>query len=84
MSPPLLSARPSSRVQLRSSTLAREFAVFNSWFSSAPGPTLVNRAFLVAATSAGYCRNQLSPDDLVNGTRSRTIFQVGYSPATCL
>jgi phospholipase C len=34
-------------------TLAREFAVFNGWFSSIPGPTLCNRAFAHYGTSFG-------------------------------
>ena len=35
------------------STLAREFAVFNSWFASIPGPTICNRAFAHYGTSFG-------------------------------
>ncbi len=35
-------------------TLAREFAVCDRWFSSVPGPTLPNRAFAHAATSLGH------------------------------
>jgi phospholipase C len=35
------------------STLAREFAVFNYWHSSLPGPTWPNRFFIHAASSAG-------------------------------
>lgn len=35
-------------------TLALEFAVFNSWFSSVPGPTLCNRAFAHYGTSFGH------------------------------
>ena len=35
-------------------TLAREFAVFNGWFSSIPGPTLCNRAFAHYGTSFGH------------------------------
>jgi phospholipase C len=35
-------------------TLAREFAVFNGWFSSVPGPTLCNRAFAHYGTSFGH------------------------------
>ena len=35
------------------STLAREFALFNYWHSSLPGPTWPNRFFIHAATSAG-------------------------------
>jgi phospholipase C len=38
------------------STLAREFAVCDQWFSSLPGPTWPNRFFLHAATSGGLDR----------------------------
>ena len=34
-------------------TLARNFAVFNGWFSSIPGPTICNRAFAHYGTSFG-------------------------------
>src|SRR6266536_1184496 len=34
-------------------TLARQFAVFNRWFSSIPGPTICNRAFAHYGTSFG-------------------------------
>src|SRR5215475_2167462 len=34
-------------------TLATEYAVFNGWFSSIPGPTLCNRAFAHYGTSFG-------------------------------
>lgn len=34
-------------------TLATEFALFNYWYSSIPGPTWPNRFFIHAATSAG-------------------------------
>lgn len=34
-------------------TLAKEFAVFNRWFSSIPGPTICNRAFSHYGTSFG-------------------------------
>jgi phospholipase C len=35
-------------------TLATEFAIFNGWFSSIPGPTLCNRAFAHYGTSFGH------------------------------
>jgi phospholipase C len=35
-------------------TLATEFAVFNRWFASIPGPTLCNRAFAHYGTSFGH------------------------------
>jgi phospholipase C len=34
-------------------TLAQEFALFNFWYSSLPGPTWPNRFFIHAATSGG-------------------------------
>jgi phospholipase C len=39
------------------STLAREFAVCDRWFSSMPGPTWPNRFFVHAATSGGLDRS---------------------------
>ena len=38
-------------------TLASEFAVCDSWFSSVPGPTWPNRFFAHAATSKGFITN---------------------------
>ena len=38
---------------LCSTTLAREFAICDQWFSSLPGPTWPNRFFLLAASSGG-------------------------------
>jgi phospholipase C len=38
-------------------TLAREFAICDHWFSSIPGPTWPNRLFVHAATSAGHVDN---------------------------
>jgi len=35
------------------SALAKEFALFNFWYSSVPGPTWPNRFFIHAATSGG-------------------------------
>ena len=42
------------------STLAREYAVCDQWFSSVPGPTLPNRAFAHFGTSFG--RLDMSPE----------------------
>jgi phospholipase C len=39
------------------STLAREFAVCDRWFSSMPGPTWPNRFFMHAATAGGLDRS---------------------------
>jgi phospholipase C len=38
-------------------TLATEFAVFDNWFCSLPGPTDPNRAFAMSGTSAGVITN---------------------------
>ena len=38
-------------------TLAKEFAIFDSWFSSLPGPTDPNRAFAMSGTSEGMLTN---------------------------
>jgi phospholipase C len=38
-------------------TLAKEFAVFDKWFCSIPGPTDPNRAFAMSGTSAGVITN---------------------------
>jgi phospholipase C len=44
-------------------TLALEFAVFNRWFASIPGPTICNRAFAHYGTSFG--RVDMNPIDVV-------------------
>lgn len=38
-------------------TLAKEFAVFDKWFCSIPGPTDPNRAFAMSGTSTGVITN---------------------------
>ncbi len=40
-------------------TLAQQFAVFNRWFASIPGPTLCNRAFAHYGTSFGHVGMEL-------------------------
>src|SRR4051812_20932561 len=52
-------------------TLAREFAVFNRWFSSIPGPTLCNRAFAHYGTSFGHVGMELF---YVN-TKFKSVYQ---------
>src|SRR5438094_158163 len=42
-------------------TLAREFAVCDHWFSSVPGPTWPNRMFVHAASSAGRVDDEVNP-----------------------
>lgn len=40
------------------STLAREFAVFDSWFCAVPSQTFCNRSFFHASTSHGFVTNK--------------------------
>jgi len=54
-------------------TLANEFALFQRWYSSVPGPTEVNRLYLLSATSDGSAAN----DDarLAYGYPQRSVFE---------
>lgn len=53
-------------------TLVREFAVFDRWFSSIPGPTQPNRLFVYSATSHGSTGNDKLK--LLLGYPQKTIF----------
>jgi phospholipase C len=59
--------------------LATEFAVFNRWFSSIPGPTLCNRAFAHYGTSFG----QVSMDVFYWNKQYKSIYErlIAASPA---
>jgi phospholipase C len=48
--------------------LALEFAVFNRWFASIPGPTICNRAFAHYGTSFG--KVDMSPFDIIEPFKS--------------
>jgi len=54
-------------------TLVNEFAVFNMWHAAIPGPTMVNRAYIDSATSAGMGDNDVL--DILEGYKQRTIFE---------
>jgi phospholipase C len=54
------------------STLAKQYAVCDRWFSSVPGSTIPNRLFAHGATSLG----SLTQDTVVAPAGLRTIFQV--------
>lgn len=43
------------------STLAKNFAVYDHWFSAVPSQTFCNRAFFHASTSSGYVTNLGKP-----------------------
>ena len=51
--------------------LAKEFAVFNRWFSSVPGPTLCNRAFAHYGTSFGH----VSMEIFYAGQQYKSIYE---------
>ena len=55
-------------------TLAQQFAVFNRWFASIPGPTICNRAFAHYGTSFGRVDlNPLYPPETIKSIYSRLI-----------
>ncbi|XP_043705032.1 non-specific phospholipase C6 [Telopea speciosissima] len=53
-------------------SLVREFAVFDRWFSSIPGPTQPNRLFVYSATSHGSVSHVKK--QLAHGYPQKTIF----------
>ena len=72
-------------------TLATEFAVFNGWFSSIPGPTICNRAFAHYGTSFGqvgmsifYVLAQYKSiyERLINASPARTAKLYYYDEAS--
>jgi phospholipase C len=52
-------------------TLAKEFAVFNRWFASIPGPTLCNRAFAHYGTSFGH----VSMEIFYAGSQYKSVYE---------
>jgi phospholipase C len=58
------------------STLAREFAVFDRWYCSVPGPTQPNRLFFHSCTSRGDTFN--NDDQLALGYPQKTIYDSLY------
>jgi phospholipase C len=59
-------------------TLALEFAVFNRWFASIPGPTICNRAFTHYGTSFG--RVDMNPIDIKEPFKSIYDRLIGANP----
>lgn len=56
------------------SALATEFAVFNRWFASIPGPTICNRAFAHYGTSFGRVDlNPIYPPETIKSVYTRLI-----------
>lgn len=67
------------------SQLAQNFALFDAWYSSVPGPTFPNRLYWHSATSYGTSKND-GPKEigiLVEGYPQKTVYQAmnesGYS-----
>lgn len=58
-------------------TLAREFAVCDHWFSSMPGPTWPNRFFLHAATAGGLDHSPSLPKEIMSGAGEAYGFDNG-------
>jgi phospholipase C len=55
-----------------STALALEYGLIDRWFCSVPGPTMPNRYYLMAATSAGVADNSVGP--ILRGFSERSIF----------
>ncbi|KAJ3228288.1 hypothetical protein HK099_004281 [Clydaea vesicula] len=55
-------------------TLAKEFALFNRWFSSIPGPTQPNRAFVHSNTAAGMSDND--EKKMIAGYDQRNLYDI--------
>lgn len=56
------------------STLAREYAVFDKFFASVPGPTFPNRLFCLSGTSAGLTDTSVMFNNTIKLFLQRTIF----------
>ena len=54
-------------------TLAQEFALFDGWFASVPGPTQPNRAYAASATSNGMTLNNQTT--LAKGMPQKTMYK---------
>ncbi|GMH74952.1 hypothetical protein TL16_g06606, partial [Triparma laevis f. inornata] len=52
--------------------LSMEYAVFDGYFASVPGPTMVNRAYCAAGTSSGMAENNW--DRMLAGLKDKTMF----------
>lgn len=53
-------------------TLASEFALFDRFFASIPGPTMPNRMMFHSATSHGLCDDNV--EELLEGLPQRTLY----------
>jgi phospholipase C len=58
-------------------TLAMEFALFDHWYASHPGPTYPNRLFAYSGTSAGETSSK-DVERIIEGYPQRSIFEDIY------
>jgi len=56
------------------STLARDFCVFDHWFSEVPSQTMANRSFWTSASSSGFVVNR-PMTNFMRHNRAETIFE---------
>lgn len=52
-------------------TLSKEYALFDGWFASVPGPTMPNRAYVTSGTSDGMALNNKTT--LIHGFKQKTM-----------
>ena len=69
--PSLLDSFHSSHIPALAN-LSMEYAVFDGYFASVPGPTMVNRAYCAAGTSSGMAENNW--DRMLAGLEDKTMF----------
>ena len=60
------------------STLASNFAVFDQWFASVPGPTFGNRMYFHSGTSNGACSNYVPTGGWTQKTLYQLLDEAGY------
>jgi phospholipase C len=72
-----------TREQLRSIYhLAEEFCLFDQWHCEVPGPTMPNRFYIHAATSAGYVHNAFQKPFFGTRTIYHSLQEAGRTWAT--
>jgi phospholipase C len=54
------------------SALAMDFAVFDKWFASVPGPTEVNRLYVHSGTSHGMSKNNVT--EMIDGLPQKSFY----------
>jgi phospholipase C len=60
-------------------SLAKEYAIIDSWFASTPGPTYPNRHFIHAATAGGWTNSMIMPFGFAFKTIYDSLNEAGRS-----